>query len=97
MKASIEHLVIKCGMFDFARDGLFEVKDQFFNAPEGWLVVYYDHYDWPAFGLFERSQAKGKESIHVEVRAHQVKLVSLGNYSSVDWYILRQRFGGADA
>lgn len=94
MNNSIEHLVIKCGMLDFARAGMEQVKDQFFNLPGGWMVAYYDHYQWPAFGIFEAGKAKGKKSIHVEVRAHQVKLVSLGNYSSVDWYILKQRFGG---
>ena len=75
------------------RDTLAVEAQNFFSPHIEWIVFVCDHHVPARVGLFKADELEHKTSITVSVEMEGPTLVNLGDYTKVDWYILKQGFG----
>lgn len=65
----------------------------YFNVPDGWGVCLHTHYREPVVSVYKKG--KLADSIEFRVKGGTIYFDSFSGYASkVDFYVLKQRFGG---
>lgn len=80
-----------------AQNTMKDIAAEYFNLPSGWGCCLQGHYKNTRFSVYNNKK-KGLPCFLVEFVNGQASVVETDQgLSSVDWYILSQRFGGNDA